>query len=68
MWEELAVLSEKPNQENVPWNEYQQRLNQVTSIFELPIPCCDYSSQEMVTQAKYLISVYMYSGYCQVVT
>ena len=28
----------------------------------------DYSSQEMATQAKYLISVYMHSVYFQVVT
>ena len=61
-WGELVVLSEKPHQENAPWNEYQWRLcvsyqimNQVTWPFTFPIPHHDDAMQDIDTEAKYLL-------------
>ena len=44
-----------------------QKLNQVTRQFTFPIPQCDDAVQYIYIEAKYFISVYMNSGYWQVV-
>ena len=74
-WGALVVLAGKPHQENMPWNKYQwrmcvsyQKMNQVTRPFTFPIPRCDDAVQNIDTEAKPFISVYMDSRYWQVVT
>ena len=73
-WGELVLLAAKPHQEFFPYNKYQWRLclsyikmNQVTRPFAFPIPRCDDAVQDIDTEAMYFISVYMESGYWQVV-
>ena len=73
-WGALVVLAAKPHQIVLPWHKYQwrlcvsyQKLNQVTRPFTFPIPLCDDSVQDIDTEEKYFISVYMDSGYWQVV-
>ena len=68
------VLVSKPRPENVPWHDYQWRLgvsyrklNQFNCPFAFPIPSCDDVVQDIDTEAKYFITVNMYSGYWQVV-
>ena len=72
-WGPLVVLMEKPQQENVPWHEYQWRLcvsyrklNQDIRPFTFPIPCCDDAVKYIGTEANYFIAVDMNSGYWQV--
>ena len=66
--------SSEEDQENVPWHEYQwrlcvsqQKLNQVIIQFAFPIYRCDDAMQDIDTETKYFIPVYMGSGYWQVV-
>ena len=44
-----------------------RKLNQFTIQFNFPTLLCDDAVQELYTEAKYLISVDMYSGYWKVV-
>ena len=69
-WKALVVLAAKPHQEYVPWNEYQwklrvpnQKMNQVTRPFTLPIPLCDFAVKEIDTEEKYFIAVDIDSSY-----
>ena len=73
-WGALVVLASKPHQETVPLHEHQwrlcvsyQKLNQVDHPFSFPIPRCDDVVQDIDTEKKYFISVYMDIGYFQVV-
>ena len=43
------------------------KMNQVTHQFTFPILRCDSALQYIDTEAKYFVSVNMYSGYCQLV-
>ena len=45
-----------------------RKLNQVTRPFTVSIPLCDDALQDIDTEAKYFISVYMDSGHWQVVS
>ena len=74
-WGALVVIAAKPHQENVTWHKYQwrlclcyQKLNQVTRAFTSPIPLCGDTVQDIYTEAKYVISVYMDSDYGKVVS
>ena len=58
----------------MPWNDCQwrvcvsyQKLKNFTIPFELPIPICDDTVQEIHKKKKYFIAVDMGSGYWQVV-
>ena len=71
--EALVIPSENPRQENVLCHKCQWRLcvsypkpNQFTRPFTFPIPRCDGEVQDIDTEVKYFIAVYIYSGYWQV--
>ena len=75
LWVSLVFIATKPQQENVPWHEYQWRvyvscrkLNQVTQPFIFHISWCNDAVQEIDTEDRYFIVVDMESGYWQVVT
>ena len=44
-----------------------QKLNQFTSTFAFPVPCCNDTVNGIYTEAKYFIDLDMDSGYLKVV-
>ena len=69
-WGALVVIATKTHQEDIPLREYQwslcvsyQTLNQVILPFTFPMIFCDKTIQDIVTEAKYFISVDMDIGH-----